>query len=216
VNLLQLDVDETVTTVRTVPRGETTGYMVMATTNGTVKRTALEQFRNVRRNGLRAITLDDGDELAWVKVAGGDEDVMLVTQKGQAIRFPQSDVRSMGRDAAGIRMDIVENPKQDLLLLSERGYGKRSALANYRRQKRGGLGIAAAKLTTKTGNLVAARVLTDDDAEAIMMSAEGLVTRTEVKSIRKVGRASQGVIVMRLNKGDAVCSMATLNRADGG
>jgi DNA gyrase subunit A len=198
----------------------------MATTHGTVKRTELEQFRNVRRNGLRAITLDDGDELAWVAVADGKEDIMLVTRKGQCIRFNQKLVRAMGREAAGvkgivlrrddsvIRMDLVKDSSRDLLIITENGYGKRSPLDEYRPQGRGGQGITTAKVTPKTGNLVAARVVGEDDAEVIMMSAEGLVTRTEVMSIREIGRATQGVIVMRLNKGDAVCSMATLSRSE--
>jgi DNA gyrase subunit A len=131
----------------------------------------------------------------------------------------------MGRDAAGvrgiklrtgdavIRMDLVTDASTDLLVITERGYGKRSPMAEYRVQSRGGQGIAAVKLTSKTGDLVASRVLDGDDPEVIMMSAEGLVTRTDVKSIREIGRATQGVIVMRLNKGDTVTSMATLDAA---
>ena len=103
VNLVQLEPNETVPTVLTLPKGQTEGFIVMATTDGTVKRTPLEQFKNVRRNGLRAITLEEGDELAWVEVASGDEDVMLVTRKGHSIRFPQEQVRSMGREAAGVK-----------------------------------------------------------------------------------------------------------------
>ena len=198
----------------------------MATTNGTVKRTPLEAFKNVRRNGLRAITLDDADELAWVEVAEGDEDVMLVTRNGNFIRFRQEEVRSMGREAAGvkgirlrtndkvIRMDLIGSSSKHLLVVTEKGYGKRSPLTEYKVQRRGGLGASAAKISTKSGAVVGARVVGDDDAEVIMMSVQGLVTRTGVKSIRQTGRATQGVIVMRLNKGDAVCSMATLTTSE--
>jgi DNA gyrase subunit A len=225
-NLVQLDPNEKVSAVRTIQHGKTDGFLVMATTKGTVKRTALDQFKNVRRNGLRAITLDEGDELAWVTCSDGNEDVMLVTRLGQAIRFPQQQVRAMGREAAGvrgiklhesdqvIRMDLVDDPKGDLLVITEHGFGKRTPLKEYRKQSRGGLGITAAKVTAKTGELRAARVVDDDDAEVIMMSSEGLVTRTEVKTIRETGRAAQGVIVMRLNKGDNVVSMATLNASE--
>ncbi len=224
VNLLQLEPNEKVTTVRTIPTERKTGYLVMATVNGTVKRTDLDQFRNVRRNGIRAITLDEGDELAWVKVAEGTEDVMLITRNGQAVRFDlATQVRSTGRGAAGvrgirlkpgdavIRMDLVASPDDEVLIVTENGYGKRTPLKEYRVTARGGLGVTATKVTPKTGKVVGARVAGDSDAEAILMSAEGLITRTDVKSIRETGRASQGVIVMRLNKGDKLVSMATLN-----
>jgi DNA gyrase subunit A len=223
VNLVQLDAGEDVSTVVTLPSTRTTGFMIMATTGGTVKRTALEQFRNVRRNGLRAITLDDGEELAWVKVADGDEDVMLVTRDGNSIRFQQEQVRSMGREAAGVKgitlrkgdrvicMNLIRKPDSHLLVVTEKGFGKRTPLDEFRPQGRGGQGIAAAKITSRTGAVVGARVVGAEDAEVILMSAEGLVTRTDVKSIREVGRATQGVIVMRLNQGDALTSMATMN-----
>jgi DNA gyrase subunit A len=110
-------------------------------------------------------------------------------------------------------MDLVDDKNKDLLVVTEHGFGKRTPLPEFRVIGRGGMGVTAAKLTSKTGDLVAARVVGDGDAEAIMMSAEGLVTRTDVKSIRETGRAAQGVIVMRLNKGDAVTSMATLSAA---
>ncbi|MBV9278483.1 MAG: DNA gyrase subunit A [Chloroflexi bacterium] len=223
VNLVQLDAGEDVSAVVTLPAGKTSGYLVMATTEGTVKRTDLEQFRNVRRNGLRAITLDDGDELAWAKVADGDEDVMLVTRQGNSIRFAQEEVRPMGREAAGvkgislragdavIRMDLIGKGSTHLLVVTNKGYGKRSPLSEYKVQRRGGQGMAATKVTPKTGNIIAARVVNGQETEVIMMSAEGLVTRTDVKSIRETARATQGVIVMRLNKGDELCSMATMN-----
>ncbi|HLJ67916.1 MAG TPA: DNA gyrase subunit A [Chloroflexota bacterium] len=226
VNLVQLDPDEAVQSVLTLPHGKSSGYMILATRNGTVKRTALEQFRNVRRNGLRAITLDEGDELAWAEVAEGDEDIMLVTHQGFFIRFDQEQVRAMGREAAGvkgiklrprdavIRMDLVGNQSKYLLAVCENGYGKRSPLSEYKVQRRGGQGSTAVKVSVKTGSVTGARVVSDDDAEVIMMSVQGLVTRTSVKSIRQTGRATQGVIVMRLNKGDALCSMATLSSAE--
>jgi DNA gyrase subunit A len=226
VNLVQLDPDETVSTVLTLPNGKTGGYMVMATTDGTVKRTELEQFKNVRRNGLRAITLDDGEELAWAEVAEGNEDILLVTHQGYSIRFPQEQVRPMGREASGvkgialhkddrvIRMDLVGDTATHIVLVAEKGYGKRSPLREYKIQRRGGQGTTAIKLSDKTGNIVGARVVGQDDTELILMSAEGLVTRTDVKSIRQTARATQGVIVMRLNKGDFLTSMATLNKAE--
>jgi DNA gyrase subunit A len=226
VNLVQLEPNESVQSVLTIPKGKAGGYLVMATRNGTVKRTALDAFKNVRRNGLRAINLDDSDELAWVSMAEGEEDVMLVTKLGHSIRFDQDQVRPMGREAAGvkgirlrqgdsvIRMDIVAKTDRYLFVVTENGYGKRSPLTEYKVQRRGGQGMAATKVTPKTGSVVAARVVGEDDGEVIMMSVQGLVTRTEVKSIRRTARATQGVIVMRLNKGDTVCTMATLSAQD--
>jgi DNA gyrase subunit A len=226
VNLVQLDPNESVQTVLTMPHGTTSGYLVLATINGTVKRTAMEQFKNVRRSGLRAITLDDQDELAWVAVADGDEHVMLVTRLGYFIRFSQDEVRPMGREAAGvkgiklrpndnvIRMDLIEQPTDQLLAVTENGYGKRSPLKDYKLQRRSGQGSTGVKVSSKTGNVVGARVVGETHDEVIMMSVQGLVTRTDVKSIRQTGRATQGVIVMRLNKGDTVCSMATLAASD--
>lgn len=226
VNLVQLDAKETVSTVLTLPTSRTTGFMVMATTDGTVKRTPLEAFRNVRRNGLRAITLHEEEELAWAKVAEGNEDVILVTLKGHSIRFNQSQVRSMGREAAGvrgirlrkgdtvIRMDLIGPSSTHLISVTELGFGKRSPLDDYKNQNRGGQGMAGAKINAKTGNVVGARVVGEDDAELIMMSCEGLITRTDLTSVRETGRATQGVIVMRLNKGDTLCSMATMNASE--
>ncbi|MGH2441639.1 MAG: DNA gyrase subunit A [Chloroflexota bacterium] len=226
VNLVQLDPDETVQSVLTIPHGRTDGFLVMATTNGTVKRTALEQFKNVRRNGLRAITIDPEDELAYAAVAEGDEDIMLVTRAGYFIRFDQDQVRAMGREAAGvkgiklrprdhvIRMDLVGAACTHLLVVTEKGYGKRGPLSEYKNQRRGGQGSTASKISSKTGDIVGARVVGIEDTEVIMMSVQGLVTRTNVKSIRQTGRATQGVIVMRLNKGDTVTSMATLDAAE--
>jgi DNA gyrase subunit A len=226
VNLVQLEARETVSAVLTLPTSRTTGFMVMATTDGTIKRTPLEAFRNVRRNGLRAITLHDEEELAWVKVAEGNEDVIIVTLKGHSIRFNQSQVRSMGREAAGvrgirlrkgdtvIRMDLIGPDSTHLISVTEHGFGKRSPLSEYKNQNRGGQGMAGAKVTAKTGNIVGARVVGGEDAELIMMSAEGLITRTDLTSVRETGRATQGVIVMRLNKGDTLCSMATMNAAE--
>jgi DNA gyrase subunit A len=224
VNMVQLEAGETVAAVQTIPAGRTTGYLVMATINGTVKRTDLEQFKNVRRTGLRAITLDEDDDLAWRKLAKGDEDIMLVTAKGNSIRFPQEQVRPMGREAAGVKgislgkgdtvilMDLIGKTSTHLLTITEHGFGKRSPLEEYKIQRRSGQGMSAAKLNAKTGALMAARVVSGDDSEVILMSSAGLATRTEVTSIRQTGRATQGVIVMRLNRGDTVCSMAPIAR----
>ncbi len=225
INLVQVEQNEKVTATLTVPSGQQAGYLVMATRNGTIKRTDLSQFQNVRRNGLIAISLNEGDELAWVKVSGGEEDIIIVTRNGQSIVFEQEQVRPIGRPGAGVRgirlgdgdevihMDLVQ-PNSALLIIMEGGYGKRTPLNKYRKQLRGGRGTTTARITAKTGKIVAARVLDGSDEELILMSASGMVTRIDTKSVRTAGRATSGVILMRLKRADKVVSVATLNKAD--
>jgi DNA gyrase subunit A len=225
INLIQVDQGERVTATLTLDSGQLGGYIVMTTKRGTIKRTDLSQFQNVRRNGLIAVSLNDDDELAWVKVANGDEDIILVTRKGMAITFEQEQVRSMGRQAAGVRgirlgegdsvvhMDFAQ-PTSALLVITERGYGKRTLLSKYRRQLRGGRGMATAKITPKNGQVVAARVLDNNEDELILMSASGMVTRIPVKGVRMAGRATSGVIVMRLKPADRVVSVAIVSERD--
>ncbi|HEV3309197.1 MAG TPA: DNA gyrase C-terminal beta-propeller domain-containing protein, partial [Chloroflexota bacterium] len=225
INLIQVDQGERVTATLTLSGSQIEGYIVMATMQGTIKRTDLSQFQNLRRNGLIAVGLNPEDELAWVKLANGDEDIMLVTRNGQAIMFEQEQVRSMGRPAAGVRgirlgagdtvvhMDLVR-PESSMLVITERGYGKRTMLAKYRKQLRGGRGTMTSKITKKTGPIVAARVLDGADEELILMSASGMVTRIGATTVRMAGRATSGVIVMRLKPDDTVVSVATIGKSE--
>jgi DNA gyrase subunit A len=225
INLVQVEQNEKVTATLTVPAGQMEGYMVMATRMGTIKRTDLAQFANVRRNGLIAISLNEGDELAWVKVSAGDENVVIVTRNGQAIQFEQEQIRPIGRPGAGVRgirlgdgdevihMDLARD-NGSLLIIMEKGYGKRTLLSRYRKQLRGGRGTTTAKITPKTGTIVAARIIDGGDEELILMSASGMVTRIDAKSVRMAGRATSGVIVMRLKKNDKVVSVATIGPSD--
>jgi DNA gyrase subunit A len=221
VNLINLQPDETVTTLLRVENFSSGSYLFFTTRLGTVKRVSLNQFQAVRSSGLIAITLDPEDELAWVRMTAGDGDVILVTQKGQAIRFGEEDVRPMGRPAAGVRgirlapgdrviaSEVVE-PGKDLLIAAANGIGKRTAVTEYRSQGRGGKGVTAMKLTPKTGDIVAACMAKEDQMLALINSV-GHVIRIPVKQISRIGRVTQGVMLMRLKKNDRVVSLAVID-----
>lgn len=197
-------------------------YLVMATKQGIIKKTALAEFENVRRSGLIAINLKKGDELKKVTKSTGQDEIILITKKGQAIRFSEKQVRKMSRQAAGIRgirlnkgdevigMEVVAKHKPQntsyLLVVMENGYGKRTEINEYRLQSRGGSGIKTAKTTPKTGQIVASRLLTGKEEHLIIISQKGQVIRTEISSIPKLSRATQGVRIMRLQEGDKVAS----------
>jgi len=198
-------------------------YLAMVTKNGIIKKTAIEDFDNVRRSGLIAISLKKGDSLKSVRKTTGENELVIVTKLGQSIHFKEKDVRSMGRTASGIRgirlgkgdeviaMDVVSTDKQNLLLVvSENGYGKRTDLKEYKIQGRGGSGIKTAQVTSKTGALVYSMILKGDEEDLIVISKKGQVIRTPVNAIAKISRATQGVRVMRLDPGDKVASAACL------
>lgn len=224
VNVVNLQQDETVTTMLNVKDFAPDHYMFFVTRLGRVKRVALDQFRQVRSNGLIAIGLDDDDTLAWVKTTSGSNHVILVTRDGQAIRFDENDVRPMGRPAAGvigirlrgddhvIAFDVIDE-EADLLVISERGLGKRTDISEYRSQGRGGTGIQAMRLTERTGTIVAAAMVTQDDSIVLMNSA-GVVIRISASSISRIGRTTQGVHIMRLEEGQTVVSMTRIKPMD--
>ncbi len=226
VNFLQISPGEKITAVISAGKESKAKYLFMATRFGTVKKTAIEDFANVRRSGLIALTLAKGDELRWIAATTGKDEVIITTAAGQAIHFKESDVRSMGRTAAGVRgvklkkddvvvgMDVVLAGQKgnQLLVLTENGFGKRSELRSYKIQKRGGSGIKTAKVTPKTGRLVSAHIVNADslDTDLISSSAKGQIIRVPLKSISVLGRATQGVRVMRLNKDDKIAATAVL------
>ncbi|MFA4881170.1 MAG: DNA gyrase subunit A [Candidatus Doudnabacteria bacterium] len=206
-------------------------YLVMVTKNGRIKKTALEEFENVRKSGIIAIKLEKGDALKKVVKTTGEDDIILATKNGISIRFKEKDIRPMGRGAAGVKgirlkkgdevigMDVIGNPKfqnpnskdggkQYLLVVMENGYGKRTEVSQYKTQGRGGSGVKAAKITSKTGPIVISSILEDISGEEdlIVISRKGQVIRTGVKSISLLGRATQGVRIMRLEEGDKVAS----------
>jgi DNA gyrase subunit A len=196
-------------------------YLVLATRRGIIKKTPLEQFERVRSSGIRAITIADGDELAWVDVSTGEDDVIIATSQGKIARFHEIDVRPMGRDAAGVigirlaregdyvvGMSVVQ-PDADILVLTETGYGKRVPLTEFRAMHRGPQGVRLISLEgKKTGNVAAVQQVTEDDEELLLISAGGQVVRTDVKTINRQHAQARGVITMRLNEGDRVVGIA--------
>ncbi|MEK7625063.1 MAG: DNA gyrase subunit A [Patescibacteria group bacterium] len=228
VNFLQLAPNEKITALLAMSELEKIKFLVMVTSKGLIKKTALEDFQNVRRSGLLAIKLKPDDNLEWVKPSGGNDEIMIATSGGQAIRFKEKDVRSMGRAASGVRgirlrnqdvvigMDLVTGDAGSLefLTVGENGVGKRTELEEYKTQGRGGSGIKTAEVTAKTGKLIYAKVIdakVDDEKDLMMMSAKGQVIRLPFKSINTSGRATQGVRLMRFKEtGDTVTSVTIL------
>lgn len=219
VNLLQLQPEEKITSIIKYSKDETDdGYLFMTTINGTIKKTAVKDYANVRASGLIAIKLDDGDELRWVRRSTGDNDVVISTSFGQAIRFNEKDARPMGRSARGVRgmrlragdrvvgMDIVETGR-NLLVISEKGFGKMTKVDNFPVHKRGGVGIKAAVVTNKTGNIITVRAIDSDVHEIIIVSEAGQTIRVGVSDIPMLGRTTQGVRIMRLDDSDIVASL---------
>jgi len=243
-NFLEISPEEKVLSLHPLGKEDTERgikYLVIVTQDGIIKKTALEEFANVRKSGLIAINLKKGDALRSVRKTTGQDEIILVTKKGQAIRFKEKEIRPMGRSAAGVKgirlkkgdeviaMDVVDvrhqQPKKEyLLVVTENGYGKRTDLKEYRLQGRGGSGVKTAQVTTKTGNLVASKVLTgrtptlpppsrslreQAPEDLIVISQKGQVIRTKISSIPKLGRATQGVRIMRLEE-DKVASAACI------
>ena len=202
-------------------------YLAMATKNGIVKKTNLLEFQNVRRTGLIAISLKKGDLLRQVKKTSGQDEIVLVTKRGQSIRFKEKEIREMGRQAAGNRgirlkkgdelvgMEIIKNlalasqklEKKYLLIVTKNGYGKRTDLKEYRLQGRGGSGIKTAKVIEKTGDIISSKILEGPEEDLIVISQKGQVIRIKLSQIPKLGRATQGVRIMRLEEGDRVASV---------
>ena len=226
VNFLQLGQEEKITAM--IPYNKTDDYkfFFFTTTAGVVKKTKLEDFDNVRRSGLIAITLDKGDTLNWVQPTTGTDEIVLSTSGGQAIRFKESDVRAMGRNASGVRgiklrvsdkvigMDVVLKGQKgnQLLIITENGYGKRTELGSYKIQHRGGSGIKTAKVTAKIGKLAGANIVNVDEIEMdlFITSAQGQIIRIPLNSISVLGRATQGVRIMKPNTGDKVSASAII------
>ena len=224
VNLLQLQPEETVSAVVNVDKKAESGNMMMCTVRGVVKKTPFEQYKNVRSSGLITINLDEGDELKWIRMTDNNNEVVISTSQGQAIRFHEKDVRPMGRASRGVRgirlragdkvigMDIVEE-NTNIFVISEFGYGKRTKIAQFTAHARGGVGIRSAVVNKKTGNLVSVKALGDDSQEVIIISTQGQTIRLGLKDIPELGRATQGVRIMRMNEGDTVASLALVDKA---
>lgn len=226
VNLLQLQPEETVSSVINISKTDKAANLIMCTVRGVIKKTPFEQYQNVRSSGLIAINLDDGDELKWIRMTNGDNEVLISTSQGQAIRFHEKDARPMGRVARGVRgirlrsgdhvigMDVVEE-NSSIFVISKYGYGKRTKVAQFTPHTRGGVGIRSAVVNSKTGELVGVKTLSDTDGqEVIIISGNGQTIRLGLKDIPALGRATQGVRIMRLNDGDEVVSLALIEKSE--
>jgi DNA gyrase subunit A len=225
VNLLQLQDKEYVTAI--LPTGEHLSgeFLFMATTKGTIKKTEVADFKNVRKSGLIAIKLREGDYLEWIKEVSKGNEIMLVTKNGKSIRFQESDVNATGRASMGVRgirlktddsvvdMDVIKDPQHaDLLVIMENGLGKCTKVTDYRMQSRGGTGVKTANITTKTGKIIGAKIMEENTSgDLIMVSKQGQIIRMDLKSIPSQGRATQGVYLMRLSGNDKVASTSVID-----
>jgi len=218
VNLIQIESAERVTAVRAVRRFSEDRFLFMATRKGVVKKTRLSEYDTRLKGGIIAVRLRQGDELEWVAETDGERDIVLATVRGQSIRFSEDEVRPMGRTAAGVRgirlrqrdavigMGVLREGA-DILVASLNGYGKRTALDEYRVQSRGGIGIKTMNVTAKTGPVVGMRIV-DDRNDLLIITTSGQIIRQRVGEIRRIGRSTQGVRLIRLDPGDQVASIA--------
>jgi DNA gyrase subunit A len=216
---VQVESGEYVSAIITLPRFDPGHYMAMATRQGMLKKTSLAEYPKTRANGLTATSLVNGDELRWVGLTTGDDDIILATKKGQAARFSESEVRHMGRDTRGVTgirlhrddevigMEVVV-PGEQLLVVTEQGYGKRTDLAEFPRKHRATGGVIANSLNADTGDVAAIRVVGREDEEMMLITQEGTILRTEVSTINKYRRPSRGVTVMKPSPGDRIVSIA--------
>jgi DNA gyrase subunit A len=231
-NFLEMAPEDKVLCLKTVSKKDQeqgVKFLIMATKNGILKKTSLEDFENIRKSGLIAITLKKGDQLTNVQKTTGADDIILVTKQGQSIRFKEKDLRPMGRTASGIRgmrlkkgdevvaIEIIPAKKEEgkkkedfLLVVSENGFGKRTDVKEYKVQGRGGSGIKTANVTSKTGVLIAARVLSGEEEDLIVISKKGQVIRSEISQIAKLNRSTQGVRLMKLESGDKIASVTCI------
>jgi DNA gyrase subunit A len=222
INLLNIESDEKVESFITYGKDMTKGYVFLTTLHGTVKKTALSEFANIRRNGMIAIKLDSKDELVWSNISTGDNDVLIITRDGKAIRFNEKSVRPLGRSTMGVRgiklvtsdqvigMDVItkgDNP--DVLTIMENGLGKKTAANQFHSQTRGGQGVKVAKVTSKTGKTVTAQVILPGAKEIILTSKKGQVVKLELASVPRLSRDTQGVILMRFSGGTDGIASAT-------
>ncbi len=233
VNLINIEATERVTSIltyslkRTDQKEQGTSFIVMATKNGTVKKTKVSEYENIRRSGLVAIKLESGDELSWAKLSSGSDDILLVSHEGKSIRFAEAEVRPTARDTMGVRgmliskddyvisMDIIndETKKCDFLTVMEKGIGKKTAIKDFPRQKRGGQGVKVAEVKDKTGKVVVSQIVEADCESVILTSSKGQVVKLPINSVPRLGRATSGVILMRFAlKTDTIAAATCLTK----
>lgn len=219
VNLINIVQGETIQAVLPITKSQEGKFIVLATKRGTVKKTLIDKFANIRQNGLTAIKLDTDDQLIWARITHGDDHLFLVTNKGKCIRFDEKDIRPMGRHTRGVRgillkendflvsMDVVAATKskdgfKHLLVVTENGVGKRSDIYLYPTQRRGGIGIKVANLTSKTGNVASAQVVTENDSQIILVTKKAVTLKMPLKNIPVLSRNTKGVILIRFKSAD--------------
>jgi DNA gyrase subunit A len=218
-NILQKEKEEMITAFVAVKEFSDDKYLIMATEQGTVKKTVLSAYGNVRKGGINAINLKKNDRLIEVKMTEGNNEIMIGTRNGFAVRFNEKDARDMGRTATGVRgvrlgkgdkvvgLLVIKRQGMSVLVVTEKGYGKRSDINDYRITRRGGKGVITVKTNEKIGKMIAMMEANDND-ELVIISTKGMVIRQSMKEIRVMGRATQGVRVIRLNEGDSIADIA--------
>lgn len=228
-NLISIEPDDKVfafINVKTLEDEEyiNNNFIVMCTKQGVIKKTPLEAYSRVRQTGINAININDGDELIEAKLTNGNNEILLAVKSGRAIRFNENTVRTVGRNSIGVRgvsldnekdevigMVCVQNPKEEtILVVSEKGYGKRSDLEDYRVTNRGGKGVKTMNITDKTGDLIAIKCVTEGD-DLMIINKSGITIRMEVKDLRIMGRNTQGVKLIRLDDDDSIASVAKVD-----
>ncbi|OGE05631.1 DNA gyrase subunit A [Candidatus Curtissbacteria bacterium RIFCSPHIGHO2_12_FULL_41_17] len=231
VNLLDLSSEEKVLSILPIKKqknqdAQKANFVLMATKNGVIKKTAIAAYESIRRTGIIAIKLASGDMLRWAKLTTGDDLAFLISRKGLSIKFNEKDVRAMARDTMGVRgiklktqdeligMDVIakKDTNADLLVITEKGIGKKTVISAWPLQLRGGVGVKAANLTEKTGNIVAAQILTKEDEALILTSQRGQVLRTTLRSVPRLTRDTQGVIIMRLSAVDKIAAATVIKK----
>ena len=224
VNLLQLQAEEKVATMIPITDFDDSKYLIIATKSGIIKKTELSAYSNMRKGGLIAVDLRDGDELINAHLLNDDEDIMMATRKGMSIRFNEKDVRSTGRDSIGVKgitlregdyvigMDVCK-PGDSILIVTEKGFGKRTDVDEYRAQTRGGKGLLTYKISEKTGELVG-MMMVNDDNDIMMITSEGVIIRIHAEDINKIGRNTSGVRLMRTTDSNLIVSCAKTDKED--
>ena len=221
VNLLQLGQNEKIATLLAIDENYTNKYLILATKNGIVKKTKMEEFKNINKSGIIAIGLREDDELIGVKLTNGEKEILLVTKEGISIRFNEKDIRDTGRTAIGVKgINLSEKDRvvsmnlcddgEKLLVVSEKGYGKRTNIDEYRKQSRAGKGIKTYNVSEKTGNIIGAEMVNEDD-EIMMINSDGVLIRLRVNEISIFGRATSGVKLMKNDNEESVVSVAKIN-----
>jgi len=229
INLIDIEQGEKILSTLAISKkdGEAK-FVMMATEKGTVKKTAITAYESIRRSGIIAIKLSQGDSLCWVRKTSGEDDVFIVSENGQSIRFSEKDVKPTGRDTMGVRgirlrkddrvvsMNILnrDEKKADLLVVMDKGLGKRTQVGEWSRQKRGGIGIKAAQLTERTGKIICAKIITPEDESLVLTSKNGQIIRLPIRNIPRLGRATQGVTLMRFSGPDSVAAATTITKDD--